>query len=625
MEVVTGSYTARIGPGGCLQSITAGGVEFLQADARWKSSSFLVDWARPGCIGIVRSDIRRRHLDQVTIGEHNEVIATGTEARVVYAFREKDFAITPHSAPGRYFLIFPSGNVTHSLDLVTDNILSMTEGRAVGFWQEGMRWATKQGPVLRFDEKLDGYASYFWWGNDPKPEVPVERAVSISFRDTKTQGRPSYTITPMAAPDPANAIELRVSAEDRNFLMPGGKPVHFDIQAINLANSRIVCDAEFQIRNYLTRETIGKIATRLELNGKAAQAVRADLSLRAPGPYRGALLIRDGEKILRELAWVFVYDFAGYHPETTRQSDFGEFWAQTLHELRGIPMDVKMIVNEERSTDKAACCEVSIASLDNRRVWGWYFHPRKKGKYPLYFCVPSTGVHTNSHVSGRALNGEWCRFNFTVHGFDLRLSDMPEGPHPWKSYHTLGLASRETASWRWIYASMVRCMDFVCSRDEVDKEKIMVFGSSQGGGLALVLAGLAPDRVAACFPAYPGLPRLDWTVKYDTGYWPFKMANAKPEEQTEEEFLRTLSYFDAANFTPDITCPTVALVGLLDWVTASGNAVCAFAHLGKGNVQLICDPWGGHGSARPEFNRLFQYDAHYRFLRGESPVIAPSK
>ena len=103
------------------------------------------------------------------------------------------------------------------------------------------------------------------------------------------------------------------------------------------------------------------------------------------------------------------------------------------------------------------------------------------------------------------------------------------------------------------------------------------------------------------------------------------MQNAKPKGQTEAEFLKTLSYFDAANFTPDITCPVVALVGLLDWVTASGNAMCAFAHLKPGNVQLICDPWGGHGSARPEFNRLFQYDVHHRFLRGESPIIAPSK
>ena len=74
----------------------------------------------------------------------------------------------------------------------------------------------------------------------------------------------------------------------------------------------------------------------------------------------------------------------------------------------------------------------------------------------------------------------------------------------------------------------------------------------------------------AVFPQYPGLPRLDWTLKYNTGYWPFKMS-AKPEGQTEEQFFKTLSYFDVANFTPDVQCPAVILVGLLDWVTASGK------------------------------------------------------
>ena len=165
-------------------------------------------------------------------------------------------------------------------------------------------------------------------------------------------------------------------------------------------------------------------------------------------------------------------------------------------------------------------------------------------------------------------------------------------------------------------------MDFLAERPEVDANRIGVQGSSQGGGLAVVLAGL-DQRVAACLPQFGGLSRLDWTVKYNVGYWPFAM-QVKPGGQTEAEFLKTLSYFDAANFALDIQCPTVCLIGMLDWVTASGGTVCSMAHLKPGQVQLIADPWGGHGSGDPKFGRLRQAAVN-RFLKGEPVIETPSK
>ena len=164
-------------------------------------------------------------------------------------------------------------------------------------------------------------------------------------------------------------------------------------------------------------------------------------------------------------------------------------------------------------------------------------------------------------------------------------------------------------------------MDFLCSREEVDPEQIMVSGGSQGGGLTMVLAGL-DRRVAFAAPAHSGLPRLDWTVQHGPGFWPFRMT-AKPNGQTDEQFLKTLSYFDAANFTPDITCPVVAEVSLLDTVTASGNQICALAHLKPGQLELICDPWHSHASS-PRGGRL-RSEAVQRWMHGESPVLNAAK
>jgi cephalosporin-C deacetylase-like acetyl esterase len=134
----------------------------------------------------------------------------------------------------------------------------------------------------------------------------------------------------------------------------------------------------------------------------------------------------------------------------------------------------------------------------------------------------------------------------------------------------------------------------------------------------MAAAALDP-RIGFCMPAFSGLPRLDWTVQHEPGYWPFGMA-AKPQGQSEEEFLKTLSYFDTANFTQDIRCPVAAEVGLMDTVTASGNQICALAHVPRRLLYMACSPWSGHGSGSRQGNRCGEL--YSRFLKGESPLPA---
>jgi len=58
-------------------------------------------------------------------------------------------------------------------------------------------------------------------------------------------------------------------------------------------------------------------------------------------------------------------------------------------------------------------------------------------------------------------------------------------------------------------------------------------------------------------------------------------------------------------------------------VTASGNQICALAHLKPGRVELICDPWSSHAS-EPR-GAVLRAEAVNRWLRGEPPVLHPAK
>ena len=111
-------------------------------------------------------------------------------------------------------------------------------------------------------------------------------------------------------------------------------------------------------------------------------------------------------------------------------------------------------------------------------------------------------------------------------------------------------------------------------------------------------------------------------MKYEPGYWPFGMG-AKPADQAEETFLKTLSYFDPANFTQDIRCPIAAEVGMMDTVTASGNQICALAHVPKGLLYLVCSPWAMHGAGSRDSGLAAA--CYTRFLKGEKPIPQPTK
>ena len=618
VTVTTSAYSVAIGPAGYLQSIRAGGVEFLRKERCLGTASGVLDYVKPGHYGLLHPELSWAKLGRPAM-KGVEVVASGDNGTMTYQFRPTEFDLLPAcKTRSERYLLLPSQNVVRSLDVQTDRAVRLTKDDPIGITQEGMRWVTRQGPVLIVTERVDGYANAYWWAK--RGEFTGH---GVSLRVSQSPVR--YTCRPTASPKPVEAIELSIKCESPDFLVPGGQPVHFDITAINVANTPQQAQVDFEVRTYATRETVGSVTTQVSLAAQSSQPVNAQVDVREPGPYRGTLLVKEGDKTVREIGWIFVYDFPNYKPRLTRPPDFKAFWEQTLAELRRVPMDPQLKLNKEYSNDEHEVYEVSLATLNDERFWAWYSKPRKPGKYPVVYRCPPTGPFHPRAGHAQRSRGPHVSFYIAVHGFDLYLSDRnpANGEDPRNRYHTAGIESPKTARWRLIFASLARGMDFLLSRPEVDPQRIAVTGSSQGGGLSLVLAGLRPYNVAFCSPTCAGLCRLDWTVLHQAGYWPFR-ATAKPEGQTMDQFLKTISYFDAANFAPDIRCPVAAHCQLLDWVTTSGGQIAAFGHLKPGQTEIISAPWEGHGGSSVESRSRYR-GAMDRFMKGKPPIVKPSK
>jgi cephalosporin-C deacetylase len=605
----TARYRAVVGPDGYLQSLCAGPTEFLRPltgpgqNGKPAAACYVENNPGKGIVALGTPSLKGRATLE----------SQGTQAAIQYVFRENDFDVRLKQeftlAGLLWFALSPE--VVAALDGRTDRPLLAAQ-REEGD-QIDTRLVTRTGAVLACKQDMVGY-SRMSLGSLPGG-VWAFRHLAYGPAWTK------LTLRPIPEPAAPEAIGLRVECPSPDFLLPGGKPVHFDITATSYARARSSGRFTFQVCDYLTRKPVAHRVTPFELEPGRGMAVPTDVALGQPGPYRGTVLVEDGQGHQRSIEWVFTYDFPGYRPPLTRQPDFGQFWKETLAELAKVPMDAQVTPVPEQSTDTAEAFRVSLATLGGRRVWCWYWRPRKPGRYPVHFEVPSSGVYprpANQVPHGENLCGLW----MAIHGLpvDFDPKNPPQDPAAW-NYWTHGISSPRTSMWRTIYASMVRGVDFLCSREEVDPKRIMVAGGSQGGGLTLVLAGL-DRRISLAAPAHSGLARLDWTVLHAPGFWPFGMT-AKPAGQSTDQFLATLSYFDAANFTPDIACPVVAEVSLLDTVTASGNQICALAHVKPGRLELICDPWTSHAS-EPRGAAL-RGQAINRWLQGEPPVLHPAR
>ena len=173
--------------------------------------------------------------------------------------------------------------------------------------------------------------------------------------------------------------------------------------------------------------------------------------------------------------------------------DFDLFWDVVKADVSQIPLEPEVVPDAMRSSDDIEVFQVFYNSLDNVRIAAWYCMPRNRtGPLAAVMAVPG-------YQSDPPITKEWARRGYAT------LSVAPRGKLRSKTQFdpgypgllTYGIVDRNTYSYRGFYVDAWRGVDFLLSRDEVDKSRIGVTGSSQGGGLTITTAAMRPEIKAA--------------------------------------------------------------------------------------------------------------------------------
>ena len=151
-----------------------------------------------------------------------------------------------------------------------------------------------------------------------------------------------------------------------------------------------------------------------------------------------------------------------------------------------------------------------------------------------------------------------------------------------------------------------RGVDFLLSRDEVDKGRIGVTGSSQGGGLTITTAAMRPEIKAAAAGA-PYLCGYMDSIELTSTY-PYQEINdyLRLHLESRDQVEETLNYFDGINFAHRITCPIIINVGMQDNVCPPETGFALFNEIASADKTMYPYNDQGHSAGRAEHGAIIE-------------------
>ncbi len=283
-------------------------------------------------------------------------------------------------------------------------------------------------------------------------------------------------------------------------------------------------------------------------------------------------------------------------PSMPVPNDFDAFWAAQKARLAAIPM-TPTLTPVPSGAEGVECFDVQIPCVPPRPVSGYFSRPKGAApkSLPAILQVHAAGVLGSvlSATVNRTKNLNVLSMDINAHGIpngrpQSFYSDLAKGEL--KGYPFFGAGDRDKCYFLGMFLRMERAIDFLTSQPEWDGRILIVTGSSQGGGQAIVAAGLDP-RVTLITANVPALCDHTGMVVGRIAGWP-KLVPAKGATDQEIQAAR---YFDCMNFATRAKAAGVFSAGFID-PTAPPTSIYAMYNNYAGKKQIVNGTHEGHAN-----------------------------
>lgn len=306
-------------------------------------------------------------------------------------------------------------------------------------------------------------------------------------------------------------------------------------------------------------------------------------------------------------------------PGFSEPADFVEYWDNQKAALRADTPVVKLTPKTLDAADQADYegFDLEISMPEGNPVRGYLAKPKNAavGTLPIFMYFHGAGVnqpgnpaHLDNAVKYAKMGSKGViALDMNAHGY---LNDQPQSYYDdlnrgeLHEYWQRPLTTRKDYYFRLMCLRMVRALDYLCTFPEWDGERVMAFGSSQGGYQGAAIAGL-DSRVKFALIDVPahvdiGSPRVGRKAA-----WPgiYDIAAVDTPELIDE----ILPYFDGANFLRHTTAKIMTEAGLVDLLCPAGCVFAGYNVCPSKDKTIYCYPYRNHTAADMPEERVYDW------------------
>ncbi len=285
-----------------------------------------------------------------------------------------------------------------------------------------------------------------------------------------------------------------------------------------------------------------------------------------------------------------------YLPELTRNEDFYDFWEKTIKDAGAVPLNAERSLVQDYPISAVRVYDIEYNGMDETKIHGWLIVPSFLGK-EKYPCL----IHYHGFSGSRGNPANYMHFammGMAVLAIDCRDQGGKTGnaahySHGFSaSVASKGVHNKYEYYYRYVYMDCLKALDFACAQADIDADRIVIDGGSQGGGLGMAVVAL-DGRAKFAMVDVPSNSNLAARVEGCHGAFGSVTEFLRRHPEQTDAVMDNLSYFDTMNMAERIQCPVLASVALKDETCPPQMYYATYNRI-QSEKEIVIYPFNGH-------------------------------
>ena len=249
----------------------------------------------------------------------------------------------------------------------------------------------------------------------------------------------------------------------------------------------------------------------------------------------------------------------------TKKDDFDAFWDEKVKKLREIPIEIEREKLETPYDKYFTTYEITYNTHDKTKVHAYFTVPNDAKGKKLPCVARFHGGSLSKKIYLEIVSAGVCCFAIDVRSQGGTTVDMAEYSNGDRvgNLVTRGVLTKENYYLGNVYLDAVRAIDVIETLPEVDPKRIISYGVSQGGALAIVSAALS-GKVIKTYANIPSFICIKQRIEKNLGFFGQIHTYLRHNSWHTDEVFNTVSYFDVNNIVSKLNNPVAFYLGLTD-------------------------------------------------------------